>query len=69
MQEQPQATYCELDHEGKKKARADKKSFIEKLGNKVEEATQKQDMFKLYKTTKSLACGFKDNDGDNNQAP
>ena len=39
---------------------------MEKLGNKTEEAAQKQDMAKLYKITTSLACGFKDNDGDNN---
>jgi len=37
---------------------------MEKLNK--EEATQKQDMAKLYKITKSLCCGFKDNDGDNN---
>ena len=65
LKEQPQAKYSELDHEGKKRVRADKKAFMEKLGNKAEEAAQKPDMAKLYKITTSLACGFKDNGGNN----
>ena len=39
-----------------------KKEFMEKLADEVEEAAQKQDMATLYKITKSLAGGFKNND-------
>ena len=34
---------------------------MEKLGDDAEEATQKQDITALNKTTKSLAGGFKNN--------
>ena len=61
MKEQLQTTYTKLDHEVKRKARADKKAFMEKLADEAEEAAQKQDMAMLFKITKSLAGGFKNN--------
>ena len=62
LKEQLQTTYSELNRKVKKRARADKKAFVEKLADQAEEATQKQDMVTLYKITKSLAGGFKNND-------
>ena len=59
MLEQIHTKYFELDREVKKKARADKKAFTEKLADDAEEAAQKQDMATLYKISKSLAGGFK----------
>ena len=62
LKEQLQTTYSELDREVKKRTRADKKAFMEKLADEAEESAQKQDMATLYKITKSLAGGFKNND-------
>ena len=62
LKEKLQTTYSELDHEVKKRTRGDKKAFMEKLAEEVEEAAQKQDMGTLYKITKSPAGGFKNND-------
>ncbi|XP_068671094.1 uncharacterized protein [Montipora foliosa] len=62
LKEKLQTTYSELDREVKRRTRGDKKAFMEKLAEEVEEAAQKQDMGTLYKITKSLAGGFKNND-------
>ena len=62
LKEQLQTTYSELDREVKKRARADKKAFMEKLADEAEEAAQKQDMATLYRITESLGGGFKNND-------
>ena len=62
LKEKLQTTYSELDREVKKRTIGDKKAFMEKLAEEVEEAAQKQDMGTLYKITKSLAGGFKNND-------
>ena len=66
LKEQLLTTYSKLDSEVKKRARTDKKAFMDKLADEVEEGAQKQDMATLYKITKSLAAtvagGFKNND-------
>ena len=61
LKEKVQIRYSEIDREVKKKARADKTAFTETLADGAEEAAQKQDMPTLYKITKSIAGGFKNN--------
>lgn len=57
LKKQLQTTYSELDREVKKRARANKKAFMEKLAGEAEEAAQKQDMATQYKITKTRLGG------------
>ena len=56
LRKQLQNTYSELDREVKKRARANKKAFMEKLAQEAEEAVQ-QDMATQYKITKTRLDG------------
>ena len=56
-------SYRTLDKEVKRRTRADKKRYIEKIAEEAETAASKQDMGSLYKLTKSLTkSGFQSTD-------
>ena len=62
IKNQLQTRYSTLDKEVKRKTKADKRAFIEKLADEAETAAQMQNMATLYKITKALAGGFKNCD-------
>ena len=62
MKAKLQKEYSTLDKEVKKRARADKKTYIENIAEEAETAAAKQDMGTLYKLTKTLTNGFQSTD-------
>ena len=56
---QLQTRYSTLDKEVKRKTKADKRAFIEKLADEAKTEAQMQNMATLYKITKALAGGLK----------
>ena len=54
--------YSELDREVKKMTKLDKRKFVERLAEEAEAAAGRQDLKTLYRITKMLNNGFKNND-------
>ena len=51
--------YQEANKAVKKKSRADKRAYMEELGNQAEEAANKGEQGKLYKITKIISGKFR----------
>ena len=62
IKEQLKLNYSEKDKEVKRRAKEDKKNYVEKLADEAEEAAANQDLKTLYKITKNLKGGFTNND-------
>ena len=62
LKDQLKETYSKQDKHIKKSSRKDKKAYIDNLAHEAEEAASKQDMGTLYRITKTLSGGFRNNE-------